>query len=89
MAEVISEDYLKPATEKEVFINIHEVKNSFTAGGNHLFDFLLNYKFLREVPFDERVTVFCQMISMFEEDFDVTEKFNRYNEIEYAVVYPK
>jgi hypothetical protein len=89
MAEVISEDYLKPATEKEVFINIHEVKNSFTAGGNHLFDFLMNYKFLREVPFEERVTVFCQMISMFEEDFDVTEKFNRYNEIEYAVVYPK
>ena len=89
MAEFISEDYLKPATEKEVFINIHEVKNSFTAGGNHLFDFLMNYKFLREVPFEERVTVFCQMISMFEEDFDVTEKFNRYNEIEYAVVYPK
>ena len=49
----------------------------------------MNYKFLREVPFEERVTVFCQMISMFEEDFDVTEKFNRYNEIEYAVVYPK
>ena len=89
MAEVIGEDYLKPETEKEVFINIHEVKNSFTAGGNHLFDFLLNYKFLRDVPFDERVTVFCQMISMFEEDFDVTEKFNRYNDIEYAVVYPK
>ena len=89
MAEVISEDYLKPATEKEVFINIHEVKNSFTAGGNHLFDFLMNYKFLREVPFDERVTVFCQMISMFEEDFEVTEKFNRHNDIEYAVVYPK
>ncbi|MEI6140748.1 MAG: hypothetical protein WCP85_15875 [Mariniphaga sp.] len=89
MAEVISQDYLKPETEKEVFINIHEVKNSFTAGGNHLFDFLLNYKFIREVPFDERVTVFCQMISMFEEDFDVTEKFNRHNDIEYAVVYPK
>ncbi len=89
MAEVISEDYLKPETEKEVFINIHEVKNSFTAGGNHLFDFLMNYKFLREVHFDERVTVFCQMISMFEEDFDVTEKFNRHNDIEYAVVYPK
>ena len=89
MAEVIGADYLKPETEKEVFINIHEVKNSFTAGGNHLFDFLLNYKFLRDVPFDERVTVFCQMTSMFEEDFDVTEKFNRYNDIEYAVVYPK
>jgi len=89
VAEGISADYLNQETEIEVAINLDEVKNNFSASGNHLFDFVMNYKFQREVPFEERVTVYCQMVSMFEEEFEVSENFNRYNEIEYAMVYPK
>jgi hypothetical protein len=89
VAEGISADYLNQETEIEVAVNLDEVKNNFSASGNHLFDFVLNYKFQREVPFEERVTVYCQMVSMFEEEFEVSENFNRYNEIEYAMVYPK
>lgn len=88
VAEGISAEYLNQVTEIEVAVNLDEVKNNFSASGNHLFDFVMNYKFKREVPFEERVTVYCQMVSMFEEEFEVTEHFNRYDEIEYAVVYP-
>lgn len=89
LAEGISADYLNQETEIEVAVNLDEIKNNFSASGNHLFDFVMNYKFQREVPFEERVTVYCQMVSMFEEEFEVSENFNRYNEIEYAMVYPK
>jgi len=89
LAEGISADYLIQDTEYEVSVNLDEIKNNFSASGNHLFDFVMNYKFQREVTFEERVTVYCQMISMFEEEFEVSENFNRYNEIEYAMVYPK
>jgi len=89
LAEGISADYLVQETEYEVSVNLDEIKNSFSASGNHLFDFVMNYKFQREVTFEERVTVYCQMISMFEEEFEVSENFNRYHEIEYAMVYPK
>lgn len=89
VAEGISAEYLNQVTEIEVAVNLDEVKNNFSASGNHLFDFVMNYKFKREVPFAERVTVYCQMVSMFEEEFEVTEHFNRYDEIEYAMVYPK
>lgn len=89
LAEGISADYLAQETEYEVSVNLDEIKNSFSASGNHLFDFVMNYKFQREVTFEERVTVYCQMISMFEEEFEVSENFNRHNEIEYAMVYPK
>lgn len=89
VAEGISAEYLNQVTEIEVAVNLDEVKNNFSASGNHLFDFVMNYKFKREVPFEERVTVYCQMVSMFEEEFEVTEHFNRYDEIEYAMVYPK
>lgn len=85
----ITPDYLNQETEYEIAVNLDEIKNNFSASGNHLFDFILNYKFYREVAFEERVTIYCQLISMFEDEFDVTESFSRLNEIEYAMVYPK
>jgi hypothetical protein len=85
----ISSDYLIQETETEVAVNLDEIKNNFSASGNHLFYFVLNYKFLREVAFEERVTIYCQLISMFEDEFEVSENFSRHNEIEYAMVYPK
>jgi hypothetical protein len=85
----ITPDYLNQETEYEIAVNLDEIKNNFSASGNHLFDFILNYRFHREVAFEERVTIYCQLISMFEDEFDVTENFSRFNEIEYAMVYPK
>jgi len=88
VAENLSEDYLKPQIEKEIQIDLHELSKNFATSGKHLFDFIMDYQFLREVSFEERVTIYCQMISIFEEQFEVQEDFNRYNDIEYAIVYP-
>ena len=82
-------EYLIQETETEVAVNLDEIKNNFSASGNHLFFFVMNYRFNREVSFEERVTIYCQLISMFEDEFEVSENFNRQNEIEYAMVYPK
>ncbi len=57
--------------------------------GNNLFDFVLNYNFTKEVPFDESVTIYCQLISQYETIFEVTDKFEARKEIEFAMVYPK
>jgi len=57
--------------------------------GIDLFGFLMNYQFVREVSFEERVTVFCQIISMFENELDLSDNFLKQDNIEYAVVYPK
>jgi hypothetical protein len=88
-AASISSDYLLQEIETEVAVNLDEIKNNFSASGNHLFYFVMNYKFQREVAFEERVTIYCQLISMFEDEFEVSENFSRHNEIEYAMVYPK
>lgn len=88
-AENLSADDMKPATEKEININLREVKKNFASSGKNLFDYILEYEFPREVLFEERVTVYCQMISIFEDDFEVSERFERHNKIEYAIVYPK
>lgn len=89
LAAGISSDYLNQETEIELTVNLDEIKNNFSASGNHLFDFIMNYRFQREVSFEERMTIYCQLISMFEEELEVSDNFNRYHQIEYAIVYPK
>ena len=84
----IATEYIMGHTLEEIHINLEEVKNGFEASGHHLFDFVMRYHFPKEVPFAERVTIFCQMLSLYENDFNVTDKFMQQQEIEFAVVYP-
>jgi hypothetical protein len=79
----ISEEYL------ETQINLDEVKNSFLAGGNNLFDFICSYNFGKEVSFDEHVTIYCQMISQFDILFKITDAYSSKQDVEFAMVYPK
>lgn len=88
-AGVIGDEYLQEAFSDEVFINLEEVKNSFLASGNQLFNFVMGYQFQREVSFEERVTVFCQMVSLYENEFDIRQEFGQYQQIEYALIYSK
>jgi hypothetical protein len=80
---------LELEAEKEIYIDLYKVRNDFKQSGNHLFGFLMNYQFVREVSFEERVTVFCQIISMFENELDLSGNFLKQDNLEYAVVYPR
>ena len=89
IADVISHEYLETQIQEEIQVNLEEVKNSFVAGSNNLFDFVMNYNFLKEVSFDERITIYCQLISQYESQFEITNQFEVSENIEFAVVYPK
>ena len=58
------------------------------ASGNNLFDFVMGYNFAKEMPFDARVTLFCQMVSQYESLFNITDTISEKEETEYAMVYP-
>ncbi|MBN9349342.1 MAG: hypothetical protein J0H55_01545 [Chitinophagaceae bacterium] len=88
-AENLSEDDLRNETEKEIHINLRQVKKKFATSDKNLFDFISEYQFPKEVSYDERVTIYCQMISLFESEFEVSENFERQDILEYALVYPK
>jgi hypothetical protein len=88
-AENLTAQDLELGTEKEIYIDLYKVRNDFKRSGNDLFGFIMNYQFVREVPFEERVTIFCQIISMFENELDLSENFRQQDNIEYAIVYPK
>ena len=89
LAADISDEYMETSVQEEVQINLEEVKNSFLAGGNNLFDFICNYDFGTEVSFDDCVTIYCQMISQYDTLFKITDACNTRNDVEFAMVYPK
>ncbi len=89
LAATIDADYFNDQVEQQIFINLEEIKNSFSSAGNHLFDFILNYTFNRLVDFEERVNIYCQVVSNYQNELNITEQYQRQQHIEYAMVYPK
>ena len=89
VAEKISSEYLETRIEEEVQINLEEVKNGFMASGYNLLDFVCNYRFAKEVSFEEIVTIYCQLVSQYENIFEITDKFQEKENIEFALIYPK
>ncbi len=89
LADKISDEFLEDSVEEEIFIDLEEVKNGFIASSDNLFNFIMKYNFMKEVDFNERVTVYCQMVSQFENKLTIEDNYETQNEIEYALVYPK
>lgn len=86
VAEGISNDYLQTETELEIFINLEELRNGFMASGKHLYQFIMNYRYPRTVTYEEKMTIFCQMVSIYENEFNVQEVYLKDHQVEYAVV---
>lgn len=89
LADEIADDYLETDIEHEIFINLEELKNSFSVSGDHLFNFLRHYQYPKPMSFEQEVTVYCQMISLYDEEFEITDNYGQYKNIEYAIIYPK
>jgi hypothetical protein len=88
-SEIIEDNYLETEVEEEIFINIEDLKRGFMASRNHLYDFVMNYEFPRIVGFSERVTLFCRLVSVYENEFVISEQFMRKDDIEFALIYPQ
>lgn len=62
--------------------------NDASAPEEDLFHYLMHYTFAREVDEQERTTLFCQMVSLYENRLRISEEFGSYHQYEYAKVYP-
>lgn len=89
LAGKIEDEYFQNQSEETQQINLEEVKNSFVLSNNNLFEFILSYRFSRELTFDEKVTTYCQVISLYDNEMTITNDFASQQGIEYALVYPK
>lgn len=88
-ANALAEEDLTQETSNEAFINLEEVVNGFLASGDELFHFVLRYPFRKPVSLAERVTVFCQVASLYELLLDIRPEYGNYQQYEYAIIYPQ
>ena len=89
LAAALSDDDLKEKRCINDAINIRKVKNSFVASGDNLFDFVVNYKFSRELSFNEKLVVFCQIATIFESEFNFTDRHASFNGVRYPLIFPR
>lgn len=89
LAGSISSEYLENTIEEEVMINLEEVRNKFIGTSDNLFNFIINYNFLKAVDFNERVTIFCQIASQYEKELNIEGDYGILNGVEYAIIHSK
>lgn len=89
VAPALSKSERTPVTEREISIDLNAVKNAFLATGNNLFAFVMEYEFPREVPFRDRVTIFCQLIAIYDGQFEIRGDYQKQGSVEYVMVFPK
>lgn len=49
-------------------VNLQEVHNSFMASSTHLFSFVMNYRYRKEVTRGEKLIFFCQLASQYADE---------------------
>ena len=49
----------------------------------------MQYKYPREVSYEEKITIFCQMVSMYEQELNIKDIFQTDEQVEYAMVLAK
>lgn len=89
VADQIADAFLENNEEEQIMIDLEAVKNQFVAGSDDLFNFILNYDFQTFISFEQRINIYCQMASQYEQEMELTDEFAVEENVEYALIYPK
>ena len=81
LADAIPEGYLDG--------HLQEVHNSFMASSTHLFSFVMNYRYRKEVTRGEKLIFFCQLASQYADELRFTDTYEISDEVEYPLIYAK
>lgn len=72
----------------EEIANLHSLKQIFMGKSQDLFSFVLHHQFRSEVSVENRIRLYCRLASLFEADFTFSEETGRFENLEYAIIYP-
>lgn len=89
LAEAIPEGYLDGQSQILDAVNLQEVHNAFIASGTHLFYFVMNYRYRKDVTRNEKLIFFCQLASQYADQLHFTDSYETVGEVEYPLIYAK
>lgn len=83
---VISADQLKNKEVGEAAVNTRKIMDLFCLNEGDLFTFVMNYEYNRKMDLEAKVTLFCHLLSLYEDELEITDRFGHTEHIEYAII---
>jgi hypothetical protein len=86
-ADPLDAEFLNEGIEEVNSVNMTELWNSFKAQGQNLFSFIKNYTYHQPRTLNDHIILYCQMATQHSEELRITDKFETFENIEYALIY--
>ena len=83
---VISAEQMENQEVGEAAINTRKMMDVFSRTGGDLFSFVMAYDYNREMDFEAKVTLFCRLLSLYENELEITDRFGHMEHVEYAII---
>lgn len=86
-AQPIDNIFFEESTEEVIAVNTTELWNAFKAQGNHLFAFIKDYPYKQQRTLSDHVVLYCQMATLHSDELQITDDYEKFDNIEYALIY--
>ncbi len=86
-AQPIDNIFFEESTEEVIAVNTTELWNAFKAQGNHLFAFIKDYPYKQQRTLSDHVVLYCQMATLHSDELRITDDYEKFDNIEYALIY--
>ena len=86
-AQPIDNIFFEESTEEVIAVNTTELWNAFKAQGNHLFAFIKDYPYKQQRTLSDHVVLYCQMATLHSDELRITDDYEKFENIEYALIY--
>lgn len=86
-ATPIDAAFFEESTEEVTTVNTTEMWNAFKAQGNHLFAFIKDYPYKHQRTLSDHVVLYCQMATLHSDELRITDDYEKFDNIEYALIY--
>ena len=83
---VISAEQMENQEVGEAAINTRKMMDVFSRTGGDLFSFVMAYDYNRKMDFEAKVTLFCRLLSLYENELEITDRFGHMEHVEYAII---
>ncbi len=86
-AEPLDQEFLNDNIEEVSSVNTTELWNAFKAQGQNLFAFIKNYNYHIPRTLNDHIVLYCQMATQHSDELRITDKYERFENIEYVLIY--
>lgn len=89
LAEALSVEDLQTSIALQQMVDQAEIKRSFAATSQDLFNYVINYNYPFEMDLEQKLILFCQIASQFYDELDFTDRYQEAFGFEYPLIFAK